>query len=248
MSFYWGDEDVDKIKEFYYCASAATSGTTRSLIFTELLPKFNYLINGLIHSTISDYSYIDKKDIKQELFIFIWELLNNYSNVDEIQGIQNYLWQSCRNKIYATYKLRTAKKVISITYYDNDEYIIENLNNDENSDNEEEYIEIQKIILNKIDELIVKFKKRNNNIIEYLNLMKSYLIENKFTELEKFKEYVLVKLNITEKEFSYINNQLKISTLVFKPQRTEYNYKDKVRHREYYLKEKEKMIENNLEV
>lgn len=218
MGYYWGENDVEKIKEFYYCASAATSGTTRSTIFVSLLPKFNYLISNCINATISSFSVIDKQEAQQELTTHIWEILSNRLKPDKLIGVQNYLWLSCRNYLYEIYRKKTTRKTLPITFT-NDEKLLEHFG--DINDNEIAHLtetELHQKILKGLDQITPKERnsKGNQLVLKLVKLLKQYLIENQFTQIDHFKDYAIKELNITNRDFVLASNKLHISTLLFK--------------------------------
>ena len=148
------------------------------------MDKYEKLINifdSKIKYICSNYDKSYRKDLEQELYLFLFTLANNLNN-NKINNYENYIYICLRNKAIEIYKthLNYKKQIDSLDKFSSNEncsYV--DMIKDENKGEDEYFYEyVKSNVLNVIDILLTEAEA---------TIIKKYYIENK-TQKEISKE------------------------------------------------------------
>ena len=148
------------------------------------MDKYEKLINifdSKIKYICSNYDKSYRKDLEQELYLFLFTLANNLNN-NKINNYEKYIYICLRNKAIEIYKthLNYKKQIYSLDKFSSNEncsYV--DMIKDENKGEDEYFYEyVKSNVLNVIDILLTEAEA---------TIIKKYYIENK-TQKEISKE------------------------------------------------------------
>ena len=214
MQKYFNTNDVENFKKYV----KAKNKEEKDKIYTVYLyPFIDRQINAVMKSqNLHTNNELQKNfdDLKQQLHIYIYDVVLPYLRIEKIIGVQNYIYLSAKNHLLNTLGYmgsRTQIKYDKSFIFDYDSEENEALIQPESTNNEA----IIKLINSKIDEKIKQQTIINSPSSVYLQLLKQYIIDNNYNS-EGFDLYVMEKMKIKKSTYLNLSHSFGFRTISFK--------------------------------